>query len=235
MTFRALSAEMDLTPEVPFALPWVHAAGQPYIDWLLGGRAAAVRALERWMSRPSSEVFIGRAVLLLVGTRPVGGFIALHGEELARCRMQDALAAVAATPPEQRSALISRLKAGHSLFEDVSPDELYLSRMGVLAAARGRGYGRAIVLEHLQDGMQRGFRRFSLDVWAGNTAAIRLYESVGFHREARYRSDAGGMTYLRMAHDVPAEQEHETRDPSARPTRSSFSATGRPRKAWIRF
>jgi ribosomal protein S18 acetylase RimI-like enzyme len=211
MTFQALSAEMDLTPEIPVALPWVHAAGQPYIDWLLGGRAAAVRVLERWMSRPSSEVFIGRAVLLLEGAQPVGGFIALHGEELARCRMQDALAAVAATPPEQRAGLMRRLKAGQSLFEDVSPNELYLSRMGVLAPARRRGNGRAIVVEHLRRGIRRGFRRFSLDVWAGNTAAIRLYESLGFHREARYRSETGGMTYLRMAHDVPAGRK---RDPS---------------------
>jgi hypothetical protein len=70
------------------------------------------------MRRPSSEVFIGRAVVV-EETHPVGGFIALPGADLARCRMQDALAATAAAPPERRSSLVRRLRLGGALFMEV--------------------------------------------------------------------------------------------------------------------
>jgi ribosomal protein S18 acetylase RimI-like enzyme len=207
MTFRTLSGELEATSEIPLALPWVHAASQPYIDWLLGGRAPAIRVLEQWMRRPSSEVFVGRAVLLLGEAQPVGGFIALRGGELARCRTQDALAAVAKTPTDRRSSLVLRLGLGRELFPEVAPEDLYLSRMGVLPHARGRGYGKAIILQHLRRGIRRGFRRFSLDVWSGNTAAIGLYTSVGFRPERQHHLEAGGMTYLRMALDIPAASQ----------------------------
>jgi hypothetical protein len=124
MTFRALSGEVELTREIPAALPWVHAAAQSYIDWLFGAASAASRILEQWMRRPSSEVFIRRAVLAVDETQPVGGFIALRGAELARCRMQDTLAALATTAPERRSSLVFRLGLGRRLLPQVSADDL---------------------------------------------------------------------------------------------------------------
>jgi ribosomal protein S18 acetylase RimI-like enzyme len=136
------------------------------------------------MRRPSSEVFIGR-VVVAEDTRPVGGYIALSGSELARCRMQDAVAAAAAAPPDSRSSVVARLRRGRELFVEVQPDVLYLSRMGVLPQARRRGYGAAIVPEYLRRGLRSGFRRFAPDVWWANDAAIRLYRSVGFRAERR--------------------------------------------------
>jgi ribosomal protein S18 acetylase RimI-like enzyme len=199
MTFRALSGEAEPARAIPGVLPWVHAAAQPYVDWLIGGSAAALRTVEQWMRRPSSEVFIGRAVLLLDEGRPVGGFIAIKGAALPRCRTEDALSALATTPADRRPSLLRRLSAGRELLPEIPSGDLYLSRMGVLPHARRRGYGKAIVLEHLRDGVQRGFRRFSLDVWAANSAAIGLYESVGFRPERRCHAEAAGLTYLRMA------------------------------------
>jgi ribosomal protein S18 acetylase RimI-like enzyme len=203
MTFRALSAEAESASEIPFALLWVYAASQPYTDWLLGGRSEALRILEQWMRRPSSEVFIGRAVLALEENQPVGGFIALNGAELATCRRHDALAAVAATPSKRRPSLLSRLRLGRELLPEPFSDDLYLSRMGVLERARRRGHGKAILLEYLQHGIRHGFRRFSLDVYSGNTPAIGLYRSVGFRPERRHHVEAVGMSYLRMALEVP--------------------------------
>jgi ribosomal protein S18 acetylase RimI-like enzyme len=200
MTFRSLSGEADTSREVADALPWVQAAGRPFIDWLLGGPRTARRILEQWMRRPSSEVFIGRAVVV-DEARPVGGFIALTGAELARCRMQDAVAAAAA-PPEGHASLVARLSVGRKLFGDVLPDHFYLSRMGVLPHARRCGYGRAIVHEYLRQGMGRGFGRFALDVSSGNDAAIQLYRSVGFVLEQRHHVPDVGMTYARMVLEV---------------------------------
>jgi GNAT superfamily N-acetyltransferase len=150
-------------------------------------------------------VFVGRAVLLLEKSQPVGGFIALKGAELATCRRNDALAAVANTSSERRPELLSRLSLGRELLPETSSDDLYLSRMGVLAQVRGRGYGRAILLEHLRQGIRQGFCRFSLDVWSGNAPAIGLYTSVGFRPERRHHVEAVGMTYVRMGLEVPAE------------------------------
>jgi ribosomal protein S18 acetylase RimI-like enzyme len=197
MRFRSPSGEADASREVAAALPWVQAAGRPYVDWLLGGRSAARRILEQWMRRPSSEVFIGRAVVV-DEEHPVGGFIALAGAELARCRMQDAVAAMAAAPPERRTPLAARLRVGSGFFGDVAPDDFYLSRMGVLPYARRCGYGRAILHEYLRQGIARGFERFTLDVSSGNEAAIRLYRSVGFLAEGQQHSPDERMTYVRM-------------------------------------
>jgi ribosomal protein S18 acetylase RimI-like enzyme len=205
MRFRALSGEAESTCEIPLALPWVHAASQPYTDWLFGGRSEALRILAEWMRRPSSEVFIGRAMLALEENQPVGGVIALNGAELAACRRHDALAAVAATPSGRRSSLLSRLRLGRGLLPEPLSDDLYLSRMGVVEHARGRGYGKAILLAHLQHGIRQGFRRFSLDVYSGNTPAIGLYRSVGFRPERRRHVEVAGMSYVRMAMDVPPE------------------------------
>ena len=131
MTFRSLSSEVEPASKISVTLPWVHAAGQPYIDWLLGDRSAALQILEQWMRHPSSEVFIGRAVVLVDEAQQVGGFIAVSGSDLARCRMHDAVSAVAASTPERRASLLDRLRLGRPLFPEVAADELYLSRVGV--------------------------------------------------------------------------------------------------------
>lgn len=209
MRFRPLASR-----EIPAALPWIHAAGQPYVDWLLGSRSAASRILEQWIRRPSSEVFIGR-VVVVADTTPVGGFIAIPGGELARCRMQDALAAAAAAPG-QRSVLVRKLRVGRTLFPEVAADEFYLSRMGVVTQARRRGYGRAIVREYLRDGRRRGFGRFTLDVWSGNLAAIELYRSFGFRAEQQHHARDVEMTYVRMALEPatalePSDEERDGR------------------------
>jgi GNAT superfamily N-acetyltransferase len=195
---RASAGDAEQTRRITVALPWVHAAGQPYVDWLLGSRSAALRITEQWMRRPSSELFVGR-VVLVEEPPPAGGFIALPGAELPQCRLQDALAVAATTTSELRSALALRLRQGRALFPEVTADAFHLSRMGVLAEARRRGYGRTIVREFLETGARRGFRRFTLDVSACNAAAIELYRSAGFREESRQQLRDPGMTYVRMA------------------------------------
>jgi ribosomal protein S18 acetylase RimI-like enzyme len=206
MTFRTLSSSVDPTREIPVTLPWVHAASQPYTDWLLGDRSAAVNMLEQWMRLPASEVFIGRAVVLVEDARQVGGYIAVSGSELANCRAHDAVAAVAATAPVRRSKLVARMRLGSSLLPATGPDELYLTRMGVHAEARGCGYGKAIVHEYLRRGIRDGVRRFSLDVCSDNVSAVELYRSVGFQAEQRRHAGDLRMTYVRMVLVASREQ-----------------------------
>lgn len=52
--------------------------------------------------------------------------------------------------------------------------------MGILPAAQGEGHGRYLLTAALHTLKQRDARRAIIGVWADNTAARRLYESLGF-------------------------------------------------------
>lgn len=64
-----------------------------------------------------------------------------------------------------------------------------IQNVGVVAAHRGFGLGRALVVRSLQGFRSLGIRKVRLEVTAANQPAVRLYESLGFcvHR-ATYRS-----------------------------------------------
>jgi ribosomal protein S18 acetylase RimI-like enzyme len=51
--------------------------------------------------------------------------------------------------------------------------------------SRGRGYGRAMMLAAEELLRERGLTRLALNVFGGNAAAIRLYESLGFRVTAQ--------------------------------------------------
>ncbi len=57
--------------------------------------------------------------------------------------------------------------------------------MGVLKAHRRKGIGRELLVQSLALARDRGLERVELDVYASNTAAIRLYEQFGFQVEGR--------------------------------------------------
>jgi GrpB-like predicted nucleotidyltransferase (UPF0157 family)/RimJ/RimL family protein N-acetyltransferase len=58
--------------------------------------------------------------------------------------------------------------------------------MGVRAPWRGQGIGRRLMEAALAGARKVGLERVELEVYASNTAAIHLYESVGFAREGRH-------------------------------------------------
>ncbi len=63
-----------------------------------------------------------------------------------------------------------------------------LYSLAVAASARGRGVGRWL-MAHVSDGArQRGARELRLEVRKSNTAAIALYESLGFQRFGERRN-----------------------------------------------
>jgi ribosomal protein S18 acetylase RimI-like enzyme len=193
-----LAGDLETERYAGGVLSWVHQAGRPYFDWFFEGEERARSVLAEWVTRPSSEAYIGRAVVLLDGDEAVGGFIGLGGDELAHCRQADAVAVLRATPHESWPVLKTRIRASEELFPPVAQDELYLSKMGVVEKSRRRGLGRQLVAEYLGRGKADGFRRFRLDVWAGNEAAVGLYRACGFRVAHESRSELADMTYLAM-------------------------------------
>lgn len=62
-------------------------------------------------------------------------------------------------------------------------DEGDITNIVVEEAYRGKGIGRQLVKALLSEGKRCGLNAFTLEVRAGNAAAIHLYESLGFVRE----------------------------------------------------
>jgi GNAT superfamily N-acetyltransferase len=58
----------------------------------------------------------------------------------------------------------------------------YLSSIGTVAAARGRGFGRLVTAVASSDAIAEGSEWIHLGVFAENRSAIRLYRDLGFER-----------------------------------------------------
>lgn len=64
-------------------------------------------------------------------------------------------------------------------------DELHINTLAVAPARRREGIAAALLRHVMADAAASGARRATLEVRASNTAAIALYESLGFHVAAR--------------------------------------------------
>lgn len=64
-----------------------------------------------------------------------------------------------------------------------SLDEADITNVAVLPAYRRRGIARSLLRQMLVEAKTNGIKAFTLEVRAGNLAAIQMYESLGFVRE----------------------------------------------------
>ncbi|MCR4641139.1 MAG: ribosomal protein S18-alanine N-acetyltransferase [Lachnospiraceae bacterium] len=62
----------------------------------------------------------------------------------------------------------------------LTPPEADISNVSVAEAARCRGIAKGLLTALLSEGKKRGITDFTLEVRASNTAAIALYEGLGF-------------------------------------------------------
>ena len=84
----------------------------------------------------------------------------------------------------------------------VAADEAELLTIGVLPAARRGGIGVRLLRELGTEALVRGAGCLFLEVAVGNTAALALYDSLGFTRAGlrrRYYPDGGDALVLRQA------------------------------------
>jgi ribosomal protein S18 acetylase RimI-like enzyme len=198
MTLVPVGERTDALSLVPDLLPWVHAAGNPYYDWLFETPARARDVLSAWMARASSEIAVSGVTALYIADTPAGGYIAWPAEEVTERRWSDAQALFKAFSGPERQALRRRLSAAASLFLPPEPGSYYLSKVGVLAPHRGRRHGRRLMEHYVDQGARLGHHSFSLDVSADNAAAVRLYKGLGFVESASRTSADDRLTYLRL-------------------------------------
>lgn len=159
---------------------WMTDASSPYFSWLLGGEEATRQLIRTQLPQPVSEFSAEVTHVLLDDDRCVGGFVALSGSAVARARRADLLAIVAGGPAASRATVAKRLEASRDMFLPVPPECFYLSRIGVLEHARGRGFGSLLLEQYLLVGSRNGFHRFRLDVSDDNEVAIALFVRHGF-------------------------------------------------------
>lgn len=201
LEFRKSSQYTDPHNLIRKVLPWVHAAGNPYFDWVFGGTRIANQLLCHWMGRPSSEISILKAQLLICKNQISGGFIALSGKELKKCRKADAMALLKFFDKDNRHSLVQRLATTSNLFPPVEDDEFYLSKMGINANFQGKGLGLNLISEYLKEGDSQGFRRYRLDVFDGNYPAIHCYRKYGFQIDKQSQSKDGSIVYYAMKYE----------------------------------
>ena len=67
----------------------------------------------------------------------------------------------------------------------MAPGEAQILNVSVVADARREGFGRALVSLFIDDARDMGAEQCFLEVRVSNTAAIALYERMGFKRIAR--------------------------------------------------
>jgi ribosomal-protein-alanine N-acetyltransferase len=60
-------------------------------------------------------------------------------------------------------------------------DEIHINNLALRPQHRGHGHGTALMHHVLEQAGRLGARRATLEVRAGNTGALRLYERLGFY------------------------------------------------------
>lgn len=195
---RCLADDPGAKAAIPAVAPWIHEAGNPYLDWLLGGPRTARAAVERWMASERSEISIRRVTVLEREGRAIGGFAAIDGSALPACAKADSLAALALVGREGRGELLRRASALAGVRAPVEPDQWFLSKLGVLREHRRAGHGRTLLEAFLEAGERRGFRRWRVDARPEDAHVVGLYESAGFEVRAVRTSPEAGISVAEM-------------------------------------
>ncbi|MEU6659384.1 GNAT family N-acetyltransferase [Streptomyces sp. NPDC046821] len=84
------------------------------------------------------------------------------------------------TPDAALSVLEADGEVVGTLWVALGGERAYVYDVEVAAGQRGRGHGRSLMLLAEAEARAAGLTRIGLNVFAGNTPALRLYESLGY-------------------------------------------------------
>lgn len=112
-----------------------------------------------------------------------------------------ALEAANFSMPWSANAFYEQLEKSNSIYMVAEKDDRVIGVSGVIEsygegdicnvsvaeAFRGRGVATMLLKNLMEEGEKRGIRAYTLEVRAGNAAAIHLYEKLGFMKEGLRR------------------------------------------------
>ena len=206
-------SELRISEDIPPAHEAVYLAlesqaSAPYSRFVYDDevQAQALRALlfERGLcefSRPFGRV-------LLEGDRVLGMMACLEARPLNERRLQAALTLARSGALQRHPSLQRRLQLARQTLLQPRPGELYLSRIAVEAAQRGRGLGHVLMERLDQEARARGCHALVLEVAPGSEVALSLYRARRFEvvdcREVRDEESARVLAYVHMRKPLAA-------------------------------
>ena len=113
--------------------------------------------------------------------------------------------------PRHTLALLLRFFKPHNT-HSISVDGYELRPIVVLPQFRGRGVAHSLVYRLLTDAQHRGFHNVALLTESDNAAAVRFYESVGFHNEETIRASGHTLHLFRHSFEPKEPNRSNIRD-----------------------
>jgi ribosomal protein S18 acetylase RimI-like enzyme len=157
-------------------------ASAPYTSFVFSTTEQALEVRQFLLGKNLGEFSPPYGRLLCDAGQPLGMLAVLSGKELGARRLKAAHALSRSAFLERDPSLAGRLQlAGRTLLK-VLPDDLYISRVATVSAARGRGIGRHLIEEAEREARGRGCQRLVLEVSPASTAAVQLYRRTGFEQ-----------------------------------------------------
>lgn len=188
--FRRVDEPREIERDAAQMAQWIFDSGSQFFTVLFGSRARAIENLQNWVERESSEFSARQATLAYAHGDPAGMIIGVCGDEIPQRRRADLLALIQQTAAADRIALKAKLENIAELTAPVSAGDYYVRTLAVDAAQRGRGLGRELLKQAMQEARGLGFERVRLDVDSDNAVARALYASAGFSSIYEGRVDA---------------------------------------------
>lgn len=203
-----LRVSEDILPHEAAYLALESQASAPYSRFVYddAAQAQALRALLFDCGLCEFSPPFGR--VLLEGDRVLGMMACLEAHHLSERRLQAALALARSGALQRHPSLQRRLQLARQTLLRPRPGELYLSRIAVDAAHRGRGLSH-ILMEWLdQEARVRGCHALVLEVASASEVARSLYRARHFEvvdtREARDEESGRALVYLHMRKGLAA-------------------------------
>ena len=200
MESLTLTANIDLDRARYLGLE--RAASRPYGEFVYGGEEVHAAVHEYLLASGAAEFAPPEGKLMVVDGTVVGMVAALSGAMLRQRRMQSAYHLSRSPFVTVDADLMRRIRlAGGTLLRPEDRD-LYLSRIAIAPAARGRGLAAAMLDRLLREARAAGAPRCVLEVAPNNAAALALYGRLGFVQvDARSVTDprtGRGLSYVHM-------------------------------------
>jgi ribosomal protein S18 acetylase RimI-like enzyme len=138
-----------------------------------------------WRAEPGESTEVARLLIAfrdwLESSSPEDGLVQSAVDRLITDPATEYL--LAARSEDRDACGVCQLRFRESVW--TSSVDCWIEDVFVLDAARGHGVGRALVRVACERARERGAGRIELDTSESNTAAISLYESLGFSTSSK--------------------------------------------------